>query len=367
MRISNRQLFWLVWTFEMGINLLISLNFSITDAKQDVWISLIIAWLAAMLIAYLAFKVSRLYPGQTLLEFSISILGKWPGKLVGLLYLLQWYWVMGIILREQFSFIRLSMLQKTPDLVIAVSFLAIAVYAVRKGGIVGLGRFSELWGPVLLFVLLLTFALSMRNLNLGALLPVYADTEALAILKGSLTPMSLLGEIAFITMLVAFLEKPDRSALRNVWLGVTVASLILAIGAVWVIMTFGPALSSKIQFPFFEMVKLVYLMEFIQNMDIFLVAIWLISVFIKLTVYLFIASYGTAQWIGRPAGWKNCIWFVAAVTLAVCMAVVRLNPSSRMLLTEVWINYVLPLHFFAIPLLLLLVGTFRKNRKKGES
>ena len=189
----------------MGINLLISLNFSITDAKQDVWISLIIAWLAAMLIAYLVFKVSRLYPGQTLLEFSISILGKWPGKLVGLLYLLQWYWVMGIILREQFSFIRLSMLQKTPDLVIAVSFLAIAVYAVRQGGIVGLGRFSELWGPVLLFVLLLTFALSMRNLNLGALLPVYADTEAFAILKGSLTPMSLLGEIAFIAMLVAFL------------------------------------------------------------------------------------------------------------------------------------------------------------------
>lgn len=92
----------------------------------------------------------------------------------------------------------------------------------------------------------------------------------------------------------------------------------------------------------------------------------MISVFIKLTVYLFIASYGTAQWIGRPAGWKNCIWFVATVTLAVCMAVVRLNPSSRMLLTEVWINYVLPLHFLR-SLLLLLVGTFRKNRKKGES
>lgn len=361
MKINNRQLFWMIMMLEIGINLLISMTATILYAKQDAWISYILAGGAGLVITYIASKLSSRYPRQTLIEYSVTILGKWGGKLIVIPFILQWFWVISLILRDEFLFIRLSVLYKTPAWVVIGTMLGVVIYTVYHGGIEAIGRVSELWGPILMIILALTFALTINNLNAPMLLPVYADTGPGPILQGALAPVSLLGESVLLMMLFPFVEHPGKGTRKAVLLGVALSSVMLLFGVLWVIMTFGPAVSGRLQFPFFEMVKLVYLMEFIQNMDIFVMAVWLVCIFVKLSIYMFITSYGVAQWTGKTGSWKKISLIVAAVSFILTMLVIILNPPAGLLLKGVWIRYVLPVNMIGIPLFLWLVSAVKAN------
>ncbi|WP_336779291.1 endospore germination permease [Paenibacillus illinoisensis] len=372
MQISNRQLFWLIMSIEIGMNLLLSINFAIQSSKQDVWMSMILAGLVSLFIGWICIKVSLLYPDQTLMEFTTTILGKGLGKVVGLFYLAQWYWVVAVMLREEYTFVRLSLLPKTPDYLIVLTMLAVVVYAVYKGGIETIGRLSELWGPILLLILVFTIILTSHNLRIHALLPIYSDSGMLPIMRGALTPTSLLGEVSLVMMLISFTSfsnKTDkqRQLSKSILSAVFLSTTFLILGAVWVIMTFGAELAARIHYPFFEMVKLVYLMEFIQSLEIIMVSIWVISVFIKQSVYLFIASYGSAQWIGRTPGWKKWLWAAAFIIGALAMTIVRLDPSSKTLLEVIWIRFVLPINFLIFPSILYIVGRLRKRKQEHKA
>ncbi|MBW4082619.1 endospore germination permease [Paenibacillus sp. S150] len=364
MKINNRQLFWMIMMLEIGINLLISMTATILYAKQDAWISYILAGAGGLMITYVAAKLSSRYPRQTLIEYSVTILGKWAGKLMVIPFMLQWFWVISLILRDEFLFIRLNVLYKTPAWVVIGTMIGVVLYTVYHGGIEAIGRVSELWGPILMVILALTFALTVNNLNWEMMLPVYADTGAWPIVQGALAPVSLLGESVLLMMLFPFVEHPGKGTRKAVLAGVAFSSVLLLLGVLWVIMTFGPVVSGRLYFPFFEMVKLVYLMEFIQNMDIFVMSIWLVSIFVKLSIYMFITSYGIAQWIGKPRSWKRILWPVAAVSFVLTKVVIAFNPPSGLLLKSVWIRYVLPVNMVAIPLFLWVVSSMRRQVKR---
>ncbi|MNC28124.1 Spore germination protein YndE [compost metagenome] len=364
MKINNRQLFWMILMLEIGINLLITMTATIQSSKQDSWISYILAGVMGLIITYVAAKLSSRYPRQTLIEYSVAILGKWAGKLIVIPFFLQWFWVMSLILRDEFLFIRLSVLYKTPAWVVIGTMIGVVFYTVYHGGVEAIGRVSELWGPILMVILALTFGLTANNLNWPMLLPVYADTGLQPIVEGALAPVSLLGEAVLLMMLFPFVEHPGQETRKAVLLAVTFSSVLLLLGVLWVIMTFGPEVSGRLQFPFFEMVKLVYLMEFIQNMDIFVMAIWLVSIFVKLSIVMFITSYGVAQWTGKTRSWKKVLWGVAPVTFILTMLVITLNPPAGLLLKSVWITYVLPVNMVAIPLFLLAVSSIKAKMKQ---
>lgn len=105
-------------------------------------------------------------------------------------------------------------------------------------------------------------------------------------------------------------------------------------------------------------------MEFIQNMDIFVMAVWLVCIFVKLSIYMFITCYGVAQWIGKTRSWKKLTWAVAPVTFILTMLVIKLNPPSGLLLKAVWVRYVLPVNMIGIPLLLLVVSSVRRKHRQ---
>lgn len=250
MKISNRQLFWMILMMEIGINLLISMTATIRNARQDAWISYIAAGAAGLIITYAAARLSSRYPQQTLIQYSTAILGKWGGKLIVIPFILQWFWVMSLILRDEYLFIRLSVLYKTPDWVVIGTMIGVVLYTVYHGGIEAIGRVSELWGPILMVILALTFGLTFNNLNWTMLLPVYADTGLGVIAEGALAPVSLLGEAVLLMMLFPFVEHPGKETRKAVLLGVGLSSFLLLFGVLWVIMTFGPAVGGRMQFPF---------------------------------------------------------------------------------------------------------------------
>ncbi|SFJ70610.1 spore germination protein KB [Paenibacillus sp. UNC496MF] len=356
MKISPWQLFWMFTTLEISMSIWLTVAPTIETARQDAWISLAVAGVIGLFVTLILILVSQRHDSLTLVEFAQKLAGKWIGWLIGALYIAVWFSVSADILRIFSLFIKQYLFHDTPIWLIAFLMVAAMTYINYAGSVEAIARFSELAGPLLLAGILVTFSLNVTNLHVDLLLPVYADSGALSILKGSLVNASFLGESMMIMMLTPFIAN-SKKMLKPALLAICIPSLIAVVTSVMVIMTFGTNIGSTLVFPYFSMVRFINYLEFVQNMDVWIMFIWIFSVFVKLAMYLFINSYGTAQLFGVK-NWRVMIGFVAAAIFAISL--VPANVIGILdYATFVWIPYIFPIFIVALPLLLLLVSMAR--------
>ena len=109
------------------------------------------------------------------------------------------------------------------------------------------------------------------------------------------------------------------------------------------------------------MARFVSVMEFIQNIDAVIVILWILSVFIKLSLYLFITSYGTAQWLGVK-DWRKLIWFVSPIVFVLSLLPANIDVASVEYPAKFWRPYILPINMVGIPILLWIVAAIRQKR-----
>ncbi|MBP1965710.1 endospore germination permease [Paenibacillus aceris] len=356
MKISTWQLFWIFTTLEISMSIWLTVSPTIDIAKQDAWISLAVAGVIGLVVTLILVRVCQRHSSHTLVEFTQKLFGKWGGKLIGVLYVLVWFSVAADILRIFSLFIKQFLFHDTPIWIIAALMVAAMVYINYAGSVEAIARFSELAGPLLLVGIVITFALNLTNLHTSLLLPVYADSGVMPILKGSLVNASFLGESMMIMMLTPFIANSQK-LLTPTLLAIGIPSLIATITAAMVVATFGTNIGATLVFPYFSMVRFINYLEFIQNMDVWIVFIWIFSVFVKLSIYLFINSYGTAQLLGIK-NWRVMIGFAATVIF-----VTSLTPANIVGMLDyakfVWIKFIFPIFIVGFPIIFLLVSYIR--------
>lgn len=248
MKLSGLQIFWLMFVFHAGNMVLLTIGPVIQEAKQDVWISFLIANLLGVLIVYVAAKVALLYPKQTLVQFSKSILGRFLGTLVALSYLVQWYVVIGNILRQFADFTITILLPKTPSWPLFLTMLLLVIYAVYIGGIEGVGRCAEVFGPLILLSIVILVLLSVKDFQVHNFHPIFADSNIQSIWQGALIPLSFFGESVWILMLISFMNKPEK-AVKSAVYGMAMAAIIVTAVAVGVLLVLGPEIAGKLRHP----------------------------------------------------------------------------------------------------------------------
>lgn len=343
---------------------LLTVSPTIMEAKQDAWISMAIGAFIAVALTFVATKLSLLYPRQTLVEYSQTILGKWLGKLIMIPYFAMWYSVTAIILRQFTDFMVLNMLPRTPLLAIIIP-MALIVAIAASGGPESIGRLSEIVGPFTLVMVILLAIFLVRESDHSAILPVYIDTGWSAILKGALPGATLLGESIVMMMLVSFMSQPGQAPSRAMW-GVTIAGLSLVLWTMIPLMAFGATLAANMWFPVYDAVRLVYVIEFIQNIEIFGIIVWFFSVFIKLSLFMFIASYGTAQWLGIKK-WRHVLWIITFIVIIGAMIPRNIDQSSIEFPKTFGLKWMFPINIIAIPLILWIVGLVRRKAKPANT
>lgn len=185
MKISGKQIFWMMFTFEVGNSLLLTLSSTIREAKQDAWISMAIAGLVGVAITFFAATLGSQYPNQTMIEYSQTILGKWFGKLLMISYLLLWYSAVGIIIREFGDFMITALFHKTPLWIIVFTTILLLIFLMYQGGVEGIGRLSEIIGPMVLLMITIILILAVKDMDWHYILPIYQDTGLSTIFKAS--------------------------------------------------------------------------------------------------------------------------------------------------------------------------------------
>lgn len=364
MKLSGTQIFWMIAVMDLGMTLLMTMTASIQAARQDAWISMVVAGCIALVIAWLATRVALLHPGQTLVELSRTIMGRWLGTVLVGFYLIQWYTILPIVLRQFTDLIQTLLLIQTPKLPIMVIMILLTVYVTCSGGIEAIGRCSEVLGPLIILMVATVLMANMHNIQFNQILPAFADTGITGIMQGALAPASYLGHAIEFVMLTPFLVNPRKGAAAAIW-GAAIPSLLVVLSMAMVVLTVGVSLSAKAWYPFFEMTREITL-GFVENLDALAVVIWISSVFVKLSIYMFVTSYGTAQLLNIKK-WKLLLYFIAPVTVAFAFIPANATEATSNYLLNYWVPIVLPVNMIGLPFLLLIVGKLKEAWRVAKS
>ncbi|MEK8132131.1 endospore germination permease [Paenibacillus filicis] len=358
MKLTKYQYFWLLLSMEIT-TLLLAPSITFEEAKQGAPMAMFFAGAASMVVAYIAIKLSLLYPEETFVEYVPKIIGKWLGKTMIFAYLLLWIFTAGMILRQYADFVHSALFMDTPFWLIVLFMAFVMVYAVY-GGLHIVGRCSEVIGPLIIFNITVFKILTIVNYRPERILPLLPFEGFMPVLQGSTLAASYLSESFMIVMLVAFLTDKKKALSSGLW-GVGIAAVILITGVIDVLLIMDNAVPAKLLYPIYYITQYISILGFIQNLDILLVVGTIFSFFIKLCLYMFMTSYGAAQ-LFHIRKWQNLIGIVGILIIAVALFPRNVD-ESQINYPQFWRNIAFPIFLFGIPLLLWMIGKARNRMK----
>lgn len=331
---------------------------TIQMSKQDAWISHLIATVISLFIVWLAVKIGEADAKSTFLQLSKKLFGNWFGTVIVIVFLLVWISVIPIILIEISNFINTILLPKTNPIIFYISLLLLLIYLTYNGAFQSLGRLSEVFGPIILFSMVLMLLLLIKEYDFKNILPIVADNSFYSIIKGSFIPLSLLGESIILIMLVHFSED-SKKVLKNAIGGVLLSSFLSGAVLLSILLTFGVEISMEMIFSAFNVISYISVLNFIQNLELLAVLVTFLSIFIKLSLYFLLLCHTTAQMV-NVKNWKLLSFFYAVPFLLTNFTIPNVSYALKYF-DEFWVKYVLPIYMIAIPIVYYIVIMIRKR------
>ena len=279
-------------------------------AKSDLWLSPILASITGFVTVYIVYRLYQLYPKQTVIQFSEQIMGRFVGKILGVLFLFFYIQATGQITRTYAEFIVDSFLVTTPISVIIASMVFLCALIVY-GGLEGLGRAAELFFPVFVFPLLILMILVFPDLEFKNIFPILAD-GIMPPLKGAIVPSGWFTEFFLITFLLPFLADGKKGMKYGM---MTVFAVMMTLVAVNLIVLFilGSTTAYRI-YPLMQVSRYISIADFFEHLESVVMAIWIVGAFVKISAFYYAAALGTAQWLNlsdyRPVVWPLGILIV---------------------------------------------------------
>ncbi|CQR54087.1 GerAB/ArcD/ProY family transporter [Paenibacillus riograndensis] len=284
------------------------------EAGHDLWLSPIWAHLLGLLFVLGMLRLSSRFPKETIIQYSVRLLGPWAGKAVGLVVILYGINLTSVILREFGDFISAVFLRETPPLIAIGGIVLLVAYAVR-GGLEVLGRLAELFLPITFLVFGLLIILSIPEWDVNNILPVMGEGIAPSI-KGALVPFSWFSGYLMLGLYFPFVSNQKKTTVCIVltWFALMVT---LSVSGLVSVFLFGKHVST-LNYPFIEVVRYIGIGKFIQHVDALLLIVWLPGTFIQLTTYLYTAALGASQWFGLK-NYRQLVFPVGFIALVLSM------------------------------------------------
>ncbi|MFE4243320.1 GerAB/ArcD/ProY family transporter [Peribacillus butanolivorans] len=356
-KISSLQMAIMLYPTIVATAILGAPSITAKYALNDLWLSPILAALIGYATVYIAYKLHRLYPKQTVIQFSEQIIGRIPGKILGFLYLFFYIPITGEILRGYGDFIVDSFMVNTPIIVIMASMVILCALIVR-GGIEVLGRAAELFLPVFIFPICILIILLSADLDFKNIFPILGD-GIMPPLKGAIIPGGWFSEFFLIIFLLPFLADMKKG-MKYGMMTVFAVMMTLVVVNLIVLFVLGSTTPSKV-YPLMSVSRYIRFADFFEHLESAVMAIWVVGAFVKISVFYYAAALSTAQWLNlsdyRPVVWPIGILIVefSFWSFPSSMEVSRYDiiafPFHGILMQTI------------IPLLLLVIAFVRKRNK----
>ncbi|MCM3748894.1 endospore germination permease [Paenibacillus pasadenensis] len=351
----------LVTMFIVGDALLYVPAWLASAAKQDAWIAALLCMAEGALLAILYNAVAKRFYPATIVEMSGIAFGKWAGAAVALFFIIFIVIDISFLLMETGDFVTTQMMPDMPVEVILILFSGIAVSAARRG-VQTMSRSAESLFPwfVALYVIFVLFI--SPQIKLSRIEPVF-HAGFIPVLHGSFKYLGNMEEVVILLMLFPFVKLPERGT-KALFLGVLLGNFILSAFTAITILVMGSTLTTMFSYPSYALAQKISIGDFFQRIEAIMAFMWFITVFIKIAVCYFAASFGIAQLLKLP-DYRIVTLPLGMITIVLGLQLVPNRPYFNQFASLFWTPYTLTFGQL-LPLLLLGVALLRKSVGKEE-
>ncbi|WP_169084506.1 endospore germination permease [Paenibacillus sp. PL91] len=362
--ITSGQCAKILYLFALGSAALI-LPTSITAiAKQDGWISMLLAGPFNYFILIALLALADRFPNLSLAQYAERVLGVWGGKIITLLYIFFFLLLSALVLRNISDFMNLSVLPLTPEWFIDSTFMIVVIYGVYLG-IETIARTGEIlftWG--MFVIVIVTFSL-FNQFDFHNFEPfLYEGWERP--IKGVYPILGFpIGEFVFMTMIFPLVREKDRKKLRkSLKLSAMLITVISVLITVFLVGVMGVDEASRSPFAVYDMAKNINIEEILVRVEILVAMVWIGTVFMKLALCVYVLTVITAQML-KLSTYRTLILPYAVIIVPLSLIVYRNAAHAKEFAMSVWTIYSL-FQGFVLPLLLLVIAIIRGKRDNSD-
>ncbi len=296
-KIANRQLLFMLFMMRTTVVIAFLPVLTSADAFQDAWAAAIMSFFGAALLVLVIAGLGVKFPELTAVEYAQKLIGKWPGKIISLIFVWAFLVIAATDTRIYAEALLTGFLTETP-LPFIVFMMVIAGSIAAYSGLEVIGRAADLLFPVFLaaIVLSLGFALPDALLLKRNLEPVLARGIG-PVLRGSIIPIIIIAQYLALTMVIPAANQPGKALGTALW-ALTGSSVVLVLVSLVTTAIMGPDHGSRLVFPFFSMVRTLNISIFLERVEIFALFAWGFGIFIGVSVFMYCGSRAVAQVLG---------------------------------------------------------------------
>jgi len=316
-RISTHQFMTLGAAVLMGTTFLPVASIVTGVGGRDGWMSVLPGFAMGIPYGLMVLWLAKLYPHKNLLQISETLLGKWIGKIIGVIYIMITAYFGGLLLGQVGDIYQTSIMHLTPISVFYLGGLLIVFYLVRSG-IEVFARFSEVTFPLIVIALVLNVGLSIPRIEQGELMPILSEGLKPLFWGGVKVLPFPMEFILFLAGILTFLPtgKQELGQLKKgLWRAVFLVGILDTLVALIEILVFGPTETVRLVYGLLVLGKMVEISRTISGIESLFLGVWLGALVIKIGAFFFMSTWG----IDTVFGLKGLKW---NLTLGVVFVVI---------------------------------------------
>lgn len=299
-KISQSQLFMMYVLMIYGSDVGFVLAVFTQNTEYVGWLCLLLGWAGGLVFVYLALRLARTHPEESIVRFGSKLIGRPLHVLFMGSYIFYTMHIAATILRELCDFMLLTYLEVTPIGAVATLFGLCIILAVRSG-LETIFRCAQGFFFIVITVVLLTPLLLTKSYDWGIAGAFLHHWELSKIRPGSIVGVTLFNDMTLAIFLYPHL-RDKKHTFRSVAAG-SAGALILTVMTYFIcLLLFGVHYTGHASYPTLEMMRMIRVGDFLDNLDPFLIAIWMTTLFLKISLYLYIVTVSAGQCLGL----KNC-------------------------------------------------------------
>jgi len=313
--INTRQFVWLLFIMITVFAAMQMPGILIFQAGRDAWLSVLGAWFLDAMLALVYGYMGIRFPGENFVQYSITILGKYLGRMVGILFPLFFLLVCTLMLRGLSQLVNTVFLPRTPFNVILVSSYLVCAYIARKG-IEVIARMTEILGPLFFFSIVTLSFLVLPSFHIARLKPQF-DEGVAPFLVGTPLVLASFGVCIIMAMYIPLCNRPENGFLAKfsaVSMGALVVGLVTAVS----VGIFGFEDVQNMFSPGMEMAKMISFSNYFERVEMIWLLINVGSSIVGSSTLLWAFGEGLAQVAGLKT-YQSLIYPGALISLVLCI------------------------------------------------
>lgn len=280
-------LFFIITNIQLGVGVMGAPSHIFKFAKQDSWISIILAHLLIMLTVAIMFYILNQYENADIFGIQVDVFGKFFGKILGIIYIAYFGISFITTIATYVQAVQLFLYPTFPSYMLGLLLLSLIIYSI-------LGGFRVMVGIAFIFFLLSQFLLFLlldpiTRMEWSHFSPIF-QMSVIDILKGARATTFTMAGFELLFLIYPFIENKEKAKLPT-YLGIAYSSFVLLFTTMIAIGYFSLEYIDSLEWSVLTLFKSTSF-TFIERIDYFVVVEWMMVVIPNNIFLLWGVTYG---------------------------------------------------------------------------